>query len=76
MSEYVNIDRLCQLHEEVRVVYLVDRYRASLDLADGQVEGVYHDGATIGEALAALDRVLGAFKSVSSYRESMFKGRS
>lgn len=76
MDNYANIERCCQLHEEVRIYYTVDGYRASLDLADGDVPGCYAEGKTIEEALARLDRIVGAFASVSSYRASFFKGRT
>lgn len=69
---YPNINRLCQLHERVEVVYLVDCYEARLNVGEGEVYGVAARGPTVFDALAELDRLLEPFKDVRSYRKAMF----
>ncbi len=48
------MQRDIQLHEEVRIVYLVDRYQVTYQLEDGQVDYAQAHGATPLLALAEL----------------------
>lgn len=66
------IDRLVQLHEEIRIIYLVDCYEASLNLTDGQVKGTSARGATVQEALDNLTELLANVENVVEYRKIHF----
>lgn len=55
---YNNIERCCQLHERVELLYVVDGYDAVLSTKDGDVEVLRSHGETIDGALDNLDLAL------------------
>lgn len=53
-----NLDRLCQLHESIEIIYVVDGYSATLIVGDDGWPFVERTGPTIQEALVNLDAAL------------------
>lgn len=53
-----NIENCCQLHEEIRIIYIVDGYDVVLSTMDGQREYANAQGPSILEALAKLNVML------------------
>lgn len=67
-----NIQRLCQLHEHLQVLYLVDCYEAQLLVGDGDYQGVKARGSSVLVALLTLDDLLDNYVDVRDYRRKMF----
>ena len=55
---YPNIERCCQLHEEVELLYVVDGYEAMLRTADGDRIVAQGHGSDVVAALGSLERCL------------------
>lgn len=55
---FPNIDRCCQLHESVDIIYIVDGYEARLNVDDGQRIAYHASGENVFQALTALDLLL------------------
>lgn len=58
MNPLRNIERCCQLHEEVRIFYTVDGYQASLRTQEGELCAVSAWGEDVVSALLSLDAQL------------------
>ena len=58
MNPLRNIERCCQLHEEVRIFYTVDGYQASLHTQEGELCAVSAWGEDVMSALLSLDAQL------------------
>lgn len=52
------LDELCQLHEEIRVIYVVDGYLAQLFTAEGDRLATKAYGESVTEALGNLETIL------------------
>ena len=55
---YENIQNCISLHEEVRIIYVVDGYEAAISVGDGAKDLFCTEGKTVEEALKNLDNVL------------------
>lgn len=53
-----NLDECCQLHEAIRLIYVVDGFQASLETDDGDRDVATARGESIEAALSALDSAL------------------
>lgn len=57
--ELENLERCCQLHEHVEIIYVVDGYQASLETENfPEVPLIKAHGTSFVEALIALDKAL------------------
>ena len=52
---FANIEKCCQLHEDVQIIYVVDGYQASLLASDGRL--VFMEGKVGETILAALQNL-------------------
>lgn len=52
------LDELCQLHEQIRVIYVVDGYLAQLFTAEGDRLAVQAYGESVTEAISNLETIL------------------
>jgi hypothetical protein len=48
------LERFVQLHENVRIIYIVDGYQATLETRDGNIDVLSAEAETIPDALAEL----------------------
>lgn len=53
--KYANIQKIVQLHEQVKIIYVVDGYIAECSFQDGDVHFMDAHGDTIEQALERLD---------------------